>query len=82
MSVLNVMACLDVITGIAKGIYDTKPKSLPMSKRMIRKSFIVIAVIFSYMIGAALFDDISIAKNDCILFYIGMDGISILENLS
>lgn len=36
---------------------------------------------FSHMIDIALFNDVPVAKTGCILFYIGMEGLSILENL-
>jgi len=52
-----------------------------MSKGIIRKACIVVVVILSHMIDIALFNDVPVAKTGCILFYIGMEGLSLLEKL-
>ncbi|KJL04342.1 phage holin family protein [Priestia aryabhattai] len=81
MAVLFVMVCLDIFTGFAKAIYFQKLKSRTMSHGMIRKACLAIVVILCHMIDLALFNDIPVAKTGCILFYIGVEGLSILENL-
>lgn len=81
MGVLLVMISLDIITGIAKGFYDKSLRSRNMSQGMIRKGMIFVVMIIGNMLDVALFGGLPIVSTAVITFYIGMEGLSILENL-
>lgn len=81
MGVLLVMVTIDILTGIAKGIYDKSLRSRTMSQGMIRKVMIFLVVVLANMLDIAVFGGIPVAKTGAISFYIGMEGLSVLENL-
>ncbi|WP_416147890.1 holin family protein [Salipaludibacillus sp. HK11] len=81
MSVLVVMIFLDIITGVTKGFYDKRLRSLKMSQGMIRKAMIFVVIIIANMIDVAMFAGVPATKTAVILFYIAMEGLSIMENI-
>ncbi|MCA1025795.1 phage holin family protein [Cytobacillus kochii] len=85
MGVLMVLTALDIITGIAKGFYDKGLRSRKMSQGMVRKGMIFVVIILANMIDVAMastFNELPIAKMSAITFYLGMEGLSIVENLA
>ena len=81
MGVLLVLIALDIITGITKGFYDKALRSRKMHQGMIRKAMIFAVLILANMIDISLFGGLPVAKTGILSFYIGMEGLSILENL-
>lgn len=81
MSVLLVMMALDIITGVAKGFYNKELRSRNMAQGMIRKTMIFVVLIIANMIDIAMFGGLPVAKSAVLSFFIGMEGLSILENL-
>lgn len=81
MAVLLAISGLDIFTGIAKGIYDKQLRSRKMYQGMIRKSMIWVVIALGNLIDLALFGGIPVAKTGAIFFYIGMEGLSVAENL-
>lgn len=81
MGVLLVFIALDIITGITKGFYDKALRSRKMSQGMIRKAMIFVVLIIANMIDIAMFGGMPVVKSAVLSFYIGMEGLSILENL-
>jgi len=81
MGVLLVFIALDIITGITKGFYDKALRSIKMSQGMIRKAMIFVVLIIANMIDIAMFDGLAVVKSAVLSFYIGMEGLSVLENL-
>jgi toxin secretion/phage lysis holin len=81
MGVLLVFIALDIITGITKGFYDKALRSRKMSQGMIRKAMIFVVLIIANMIDIAMFGGMPVVKSSVLSFYIGMEGLSILENL-
>lgn len=80
--VLLVMIGLDLITGITKGFYKKELRSRHMHQGIIRKTMIIVVVIVANMIDVALFGSTPVCKTSVLLFFIGMEGISLLENLA
>ncbi|WP_051348587.1 phage holin family protein [Peribacillus kribbensis] len=81
MMALLVLSALDILTGIAKGFYNKELRSRKMSQGMIRKSMIFVVIIIANMTDIALFHSAPVAKTGAVFYYIGMEGLSILENL-
>ncbi|MCK1985156.1 MULTISPECIES: phage holin family protein [Peribacillus] len=81
LGVLLVMIVLDILTGVAKGFYDKALRSRNMSQGMMRKAGIIVVLIIANMLDIVMFAGMPVAKTAVISFYIGMEGLSILENL-
>ena len=81
MNVLLVFIVLDTITGFFKALVNRRIRSRNMSIGILRKAGIFLVIIIGNMIDVVLFDSVPVAKSALIFFYIGMEGISIVENL-
>lgn len=85
MTALALMIALDILSGFIKGIVHRELRSRKMSIGMLRKASIWIVIIVSNIVDIAMtqiFQGLPVAKTATVLFYIGMEGLSILENLS
>lgn len=82
LGVLLVFVMLDILTGVAKGFYHKELRSRDMSQGMIRKMMIFVVLIVANLLDFAVFGGVSVAKTATIFFYISMEGLSIIENLS
>lgn len=91
LSALVAFVAIDILTGIAKGLYDRRLRSRKMSQGMIRKCMIFVVVIVANIIDQSMspylgsinpgLADLPIVKTGAILFYIAMELLSITENL-
>jgi toxin secretion/phage lysis holin len=52
-----------------------------MSQGMITKAMMFVVIIIANMLDASLAEGLPVAKTVVITFYIGLEGLSILENL-
>jgi toxin secretion/phage lysis holin len=82
MGALLVMTALDIFTGVTKGFYDKSLRSRRMSEGMVRKAMIIVVIILANMIDMAMFGSMPVAKSAVIVYYIGMEGLSVVENLA
>lgn len=81
MNVLLVFIALDTLTGFFKALVNRQLRGRNMSLGILRKAGIFLVLIIGNMIDVVLFDSVPVAKSALIFFYIGMEGISIVENL-
>jgi len=85
MGVLVVLIGLDLLTGIAKGMYDKSLVSRKMSQGMITKAMIFVVIIVAnmldYVVMQGIMQGVPVIKIMTITFYIAYEGISICENL-
>lgn len=81
LTVLLVMIGLDLFTGIVKGFYNKELRSRSMAQGMTRKAMIFVVLIMGHLIDMAMFAGLPVASSAVTCFYIGMEGLSILENL-
>lgn len=86
MGVLLVLIVFDVITGIMKGFYDKALRSRKMSQGMITKAMMFVVIIIANLLDFVMNDSgltqgLPLIKVSVITFYIGLEGLSILENL-
>jgi len=81
IGILLVLSALDILTGIAKGIYDKALRSRNMSQGMIVKAMMFVVLIIANMVDMTISAGLPVAKTSVLLFYISLEGLSILENL-
>jgi toxin secretion/phage lysis holin len=81
MDVLLVLMALDIVTGIVKAISQKNIRSRKMSNGLLRKSGIFLVLILGNMLDIVLFNGLPVVKSALVFFYIGMEGISLVENL-
>lgn len=79
--VLLLLCVLDIITGVAKGLYDRNLVSRKMSQGMVSKASMFVVIIIANMLDMAVSPGMPIVKTSVILFYTSLEMISILENL-
>lgn len=73
------MAC-DYLTGIAAGYYDKKISSKSAFRGLVKKGVMFILVIVANQVDIVTGSG-DFARNAVIMFLIGMEGISIIENM-
>ena len=78
LKVLLVMIVLDVFTGMIKGFVTKKLSSSIGRQGIGRKVMILVIVAVSYLLD--LIFNINIIQNISCVFYIAVEGISIMEN--
>lgn len=79
--VLLVCIAIDILSGLSKAIYIKDLKSREFIRGGIRKGMIFLVIILANMIDITLFDNTPIVKTATILYFISMEGISLIENL-
>lgn len=82
LGILLAFIMLDILTGLAKGFYNRELRSRDMSQGMIRKMMIFVVLIVANSLDFIAFGGTPVAKTATLFFYISMEGLSILENLS
>lgn len=73
------MAC-DYLSGIAAGMYDKKVSSKSAFRGLVKKGVMFILVIVANQVDIVTGSG-DFARNAVIMFLIGMEGISIIENM-
>ncbi len=79
LKVLMVLTFLDILTGVMAGIYQKKLSSKIGSKGFLKKNSIYIVVAISCLLDEMF--GTYMLRSGTIGFYIGIEGLSILENL-
>lgn len=79
MAFIILMAC-DYVSGIAAGFYDRKVSSKSAFQGLVKKGVMFILVIAANQVDIVTGSG-DFARNAVIMFLIGMEGISIIENL-
>lgn len=82
LGILLTFIAIDIITGIAKGFYDKELRSRKMSQGMISKAMYFFVIIIANMLDVMLTGGLPICKTAVCFFYIGLEGLSIVENLA
>lgn len=81
LQILVAVLVMELLTGLAKGIYNSNLNSKIFSRGLIKKGLIFLVIILAHFVdvitGAG-----SAFMTLAILYYIGVEGISIIENLS
>lgn len=80
LTVLCVFMCIDIITGVMKGAITGGLKSSIGWKGMLRKGAIMLVIILAHMLDLMV-GGLPVFRTMATYFYVGNEGISILENL-
>lgn len=81
LTILLVVMAIDFITGIAKGAYQGKLRSAVGAKGILKKGMIMLVIILANMLDLLSGSGMPVFRTMAVFFYIGNEGISILENL-
>ncbi len=81
LTVLFVFMVLDILTGLIKGAINKELRSRTGYVGFLRKASIMIVIIMANMLDLITETGMPVFRTMAVYFYIGMEGISIVENL-
>ena len=81
LTILLVFMAIDLVTGVMKGAYQGKLRSAVGYKGMIRKGGIFVVIILANLLDVMTGSGMPVFRTMAVFFYIGNEGLSILENL-
>lgn len=81
MTVLVVFMCIDIFTGLINSAIKRKLNSKIGFKGFLKKATIMLVIILANWLDALTTTDVPAFKTIALYFYIGMEGLSIIENL-
>jgi toxin secretion/phage lysis holin len=81
LSALLLFTALDLVTGFIKAWINRTIISREMYKGIGRKALMWVVLIVANQVDIIMFDGMPIAKTGVATFFLGMEGISILENI-
>ncbi|MET0785255.1 MAG: phage holin family protein, partial [Paenisporosarcina sp.] len=81
MTVLLVFMVIDIFTGLIKAAIKRKLNSKIGYKGFLKKAAIMLVIILANWLDALTTNDVPAFKTIALYFYIGMEGLSIVENL-
>jgi toxin secretion/phage lysis holin len=81
LTILFVFMVVDFITGIAKGAYQGKLRSAIGAKGILKKGMVMLVIVMANMLDLLVSNGMPVFRTMAVFFYIGNEGISILENL-
>lgn len=82
LTILVVFMVIDIATGIIKALIKKKLNSKIGYKGFLKKATIMLVIIFANWLDMLTTSNAPVFKTLAIYFYIGMEGLSILENLN
>lgn len=80
--VLLILMFVDVISGLFKGFYLSCFSSRQFREGLMNKAGFFLVIILAYQLDVLLGNSESFIRNIAVMFYIGVEGTSLLENLS
>lgn len=80
-NILALLITIDYITGLVKSVLEDKTSSKECYKGILKKSMIFVVIILGNQLDKVAATN-GTFRNMCIYFYIGNEGISMLENLT
>ena len=81
LTILVVFMVIDIVTGLIKALIKRKLNSKIGYKGFLKKASIMLVIILANWLDMLTITDVPVFKTIAIYFYIGMEGLSILENL-
>lgn len=81
LTILVAFMVIDYLTGIIKGAINGGLRSAIGFKGVLRKSTIMLVIILAHMLDLLVNDNTPIFRTMAVFFYVGNEGISIIENL-
>ncbi|MGH0775270.1 phage holin family protein [Bacillus mobilis] len=81
LTVLCVFMVLDIITGVTKGAINKNLKSKIGYMGFLRKANIMVVIIMANMLDLITDTGMPVFRTMATFFYVGLEGLSIVENL-
>jgi toxin secretion/phage lysis holin len=81
LTILLIFMSIDFITGIAKGAYNKELRSARGAKGILKKGVMLLVIIMANLLDVLVSQGMPVFRTMAVYFYIGNEGISILENL-
>ena len=81
LTILLAFMMIDYITGVLKGAYQGKLRSMVGFKGGIKKAGMLFVVIMGHLLDVLVSNGVPVFRTMAVFFIIGTEGISILENL-
>ncbi|MDK0636882.1 phage holin family protein [Clostridium perfringens] len=81
LQVLLILMATDVVTGVIKGFYKGAFTSKEFRQGLMSKAGFLIVIILCYQVDTLLGNAEPIIRTTCAIFYITIEGSSIIENL-
>lgn len=81
LTILLVFMAIDLITGFIKGAVTGGLRSSIGFNGMLRKATIMIVIIVANLLDVLIGSEVPVFRTMAVFFYIGNEGLSILENL-
>lgn len=81
LQVLLILMATDVVTGVIKGLYKWDFTSRAFRQGLMSKAGFLIVIILCYQVDTLLGNAEPIIRTTCAIFYITIEGSSIIENL-
>ena len=81
LQILLVLMCVDIISGIIKSLKNNSYSSRQFRQGLFVKSGFFAVLILCYQVDLLLSNGVPVIRNICVLFYIAIEGSSIIENL-
>ena len=82
LTILVVFMVIDIATGLIKALIKRKLNSKIGYKGFLKKAAIMLVIILANWLDMLTISEVPVFKTIAIYFYIGMEGLSILENLN
>lgn len=81
IQILLILMCVDVCTGILKGIYSCNFSSKQFRQGLVTKAGFMGVLIVCYQLDLLMGNAEPVIRTVCATFYIAVEGTSIIENL-
>ncbi|WP_255421107.1 holin family protein [Paenisporosarcina sp. OV554] len=82
LTILAVFMLIDIATGIINALIKRKLTSEIGYKGFLKKATIMLVIILANWLDMLTISEVPVFKTIAIYFYIGMEGLSIIENLN
>lgn len=81
LQVMAILIGVDVITGVLKGLQQGKYSSKTFRQGIVTKAGFIVVLILCYQVDVLMNNPQPLVRTACAIFYIGVEGSSIIENL-
>ena len=81
LQVLLILMAVDILTGVVKGLYHGEFTSKQFRQGLISKAGFLLVLILCYQVDTLMGNAEPVIRTTCAIFYITIEGSSIIENL-
>ena len=81
LQVLLILMAVDILTGVIKGLYHGEFTSKQFRQGLISKAGFLLVLILCFQVDTLMGNSDPVIRTTCAIFYITIEGSSIIENL-